>query len=297
MQAMLPEPRPLRPLPVGAVLKRLGPSGLQLRGEDIARRAAARLRLVRRVGLALDPLRARARGCCSPRLQPLARRLRRLAARGARAGLEGSVARLGRGSPRSRTCRRGRAPCHELAQRTHADGLAASAGPSSGLAAKPHRVAARLSCARAARRRLGRSGGVDRRSRAEPNSLTSLGEDVAAEVHQRLDRFRDKCRRLRGIGERVRARASRRPVGRAERPPPRRRTRSRSRRRAESSPSDRPSLRGGRTARGRSSPRLASRGPGGRRCGGDNGSHGGRNVEVVVSEAGPVSPCIAFVAA
>ena len=31
-----PEPRPLRPLPVGAVLKRLGPSGLQLRGEDLA---------------------------------------------------------------------------------------------------------------------------------------------------------------------------------------------------------------------------------------------------------------------
>lgn len=32
----LPEPRALRPLPVGAVLKRLGPSGLQLRGEDLA---------------------------------------------------------------------------------------------------------------------------------------------------------------------------------------------------------------------------------------------------------------------
>ena len=32
----LPEPRPLRPLPVGAVLKRLGPSGLKLRGEDVA---------------------------------------------------------------------------------------------------------------------------------------------------------------------------------------------------------------------------------------------------------------------
>jgi hypothetical protein len=32
----LPEPRPLRPLPVGAVLKRLGPSGLDLRGEDLA---------------------------------------------------------------------------------------------------------------------------------------------------------------------------------------------------------------------------------------------------------------------
>jgi uncharacterized Zn finger protein len=32
----LPEPRPLRPLPVGAVLKRLGPSGLKLRGEDLA---------------------------------------------------------------------------------------------------------------------------------------------------------------------------------------------------------------------------------------------------------------------
>ena len=31
-----PEPRPLRPLPVGAVLKRLGPSGLELRGEDLA---------------------------------------------------------------------------------------------------------------------------------------------------------------------------------------------------------------------------------------------------------------------
>jgi uncharacterized Zn finger protein len=33
---VLPEPRPLRPLPVGAVLKRLGPSGLKLRGEDLA---------------------------------------------------------------------------------------------------------------------------------------------------------------------------------------------------------------------------------------------------------------------
>jgi hypothetical protein len=33
---VLPEARPLRPLPVGAVLKRLGPSGLQLRGEDLA---------------------------------------------------------------------------------------------------------------------------------------------------------------------------------------------------------------------------------------------------------------------
>ena len=33
---VLPEPRPLRPLPVGAVLKRLGPSGLVLRGEDLA---------------------------------------------------------------------------------------------------------------------------------------------------------------------------------------------------------------------------------------------------------------------
>jgi uncharacterized Zn finger protein len=32
----LPEPRPLRPLPVGAVLKRLGPSGLKLHGEDLA---------------------------------------------------------------------------------------------------------------------------------------------------------------------------------------------------------------------------------------------------------------------
>jgi SWIM zinc finger len=32
----LPEARPLRPLPVGAVLKRLGPSGLELRGEDLA---------------------------------------------------------------------------------------------------------------------------------------------------------------------------------------------------------------------------------------------------------------------
>jgi uncharacterized Zn finger protein len=32
----LPEPLPLRPLPVGAVLKRLGPSGLELRGEDLA---------------------------------------------------------------------------------------------------------------------------------------------------------------------------------------------------------------------------------------------------------------------
>ena len=34
----LPEPRPLRPLPVGAVLKRLGPSGLRVgaRGDDLA---------------------------------------------------------------------------------------------------------------------------------------------------------------------------------------------------------------------------------------------------------------------
>jgi hypothetical protein len=31
-----PEPQPLRPLPVGAVLKRLGPSGLQLHGGDLA---------------------------------------------------------------------------------------------------------------------------------------------------------------------------------------------------------------------------------------------------------------------
>jgi uncharacterized Zn finger protein len=33
---VFPPPRPLRPLPVGAVLKRLGPSGLQLRGEELA---------------------------------------------------------------------------------------------------------------------------------------------------------------------------------------------------------------------------------------------------------------------
>jgi hypothetical protein len=33
---VLPQPRPLRPLPVGAVLKRLGPSGLKLRGEDLS---------------------------------------------------------------------------------------------------------------------------------------------------------------------------------------------------------------------------------------------------------------------
>jgi uncharacterized Zn finger protein len=32
----LPDLRPPRPLPVGAVLKRLGPSGLKLRGEDVA---------------------------------------------------------------------------------------------------------------------------------------------------------------------------------------------------------------------------------------------------------------------
>jgi len=32
----LPEPRPLRPLPVGAVLKRLGPSGLKVGGGDLA---------------------------------------------------------------------------------------------------------------------------------------------------------------------------------------------------------------------------------------------------------------------
>ena len=36
LAGVLPEPRPLRPLPVGAVLKRLGPSGLQLGGEDLA---------------------------------------------------------------------------------------------------------------------------------------------------------------------------------------------------------------------------------------------------------------------
>lgn len=32
----LPEPRPLRALPVGAVLKRLGPSGLRIGGDDLA---------------------------------------------------------------------------------------------------------------------------------------------------------------------------------------------------------------------------------------------------------------------
>ena len=32
----LPEPRPLRPLPVGAVLKRLGPSGLRIGPDDLA---------------------------------------------------------------------------------------------------------------------------------------------------------------------------------------------------------------------------------------------------------------------
>jgi hypothetical protein len=32
----LPEPRPLRPLPVGAVLKRLGPSGLRVGEDDLA---------------------------------------------------------------------------------------------------------------------------------------------------------------------------------------------------------------------------------------------------------------------
>src|SRR5690348_15470830 len=32
-----------------------------------------------------------------------------------------------------------------------------------------------------------------------------LGEDVAAEVHEALDRFGHECRRLRGVGERVRA--------------------------------------------------------------------------------------------
>ena len=31
----LPEPRALRPLPVGAVLKRLGPSGLKVGGLDL----------------------------------------------------------------------------------------------------------------------------------------------------------------------------------------------------------------------------------------------------------------------
>ena len=34
--ARCPSAPPLRPLPVGAVLKRLGPSGLQLRGDDLA---------------------------------------------------------------------------------------------------------------------------------------------------------------------------------------------------------------------------------------------------------------------
>jgi hypothetical protein len=33
---VFPQPKPLRPLPVGAVLRRLGPSGLQLRGEELA---------------------------------------------------------------------------------------------------------------------------------------------------------------------------------------------------------------------------------------------------------------------
>jgi hypothetical protein len=32
----LPAPRPLRPLPVGAVLKRLGPSGVRVGGQDLA---------------------------------------------------------------------------------------------------------------------------------------------------------------------------------------------------------------------------------------------------------------------
>ena len=32
----LPGPRPLRPLPTGAVLKRLGPSGLRVGGADLA---------------------------------------------------------------------------------------------------------------------------------------------------------------------------------------------------------------------------------------------------------------------
>jgi uncharacterized Zn finger protein len=32
---LLPKPRPLRPLPVGAVLKRLGPSGLSVGGDDL----------------------------------------------------------------------------------------------------------------------------------------------------------------------------------------------------------------------------------------------------------------------
>jgi uncharacterized Zn finger protein len=32
----LPEPRPIRPLPPGAVLKRLGPSGIQVGGQDLA---------------------------------------------------------------------------------------------------------------------------------------------------------------------------------------------------------------------------------------------------------------------
>ena len=45
--------------------------------------------------------------------------------------------------------------------------------------------------------------GARRRTRA------LLGVDVAAEIHQRLDRFGDEGRRLRGVGEGVRAGADR----------------------------------------------------------------------------------------
>ena len=123
-------------------------------------RAAACVRLVRRVGLVLEPLRARARLRRAPWLQPLARHLRRVAARGARARLEGAVARLGRGRPRSRNGCRRRSPRDELAGRAQADPLAASAAAvsPSGVSAEPHRLAACVACARAARRRLGRRG-------------------------------------------------------------------------------------------------------------------------------------------
>ena len=49
----LPEPRPLRPLPTGAVLKRLGPSGLRVGGDRPRRAAAAGIRIVRRVAAPL----------------------------------------------------------------------------------------------------------------------------------------------------------------------------------------------------------------------------------------------------
>ena len=62
----LPEPRPLRPLPAGVVLKRLGPSGLRIGGSDLAEVLQPGVRIVRSLTapLVLDaraPRRATAR--------------------------------------------------------------------------------------------------------------------------------------------------------------------------------------------------------------------------------------------